>query len=784
MSRLTNKFVLLLVFGVLANAGLAQIPSFVNFESPQAHSIAISQSGEQIFAVNTPGSSLSVFAVAEQSNLELTLEIPVGLEPVSVAERSDGEVWVVNYLSDSVSVVDLIRGVVVETIQVGDRPGDIAFVDNGRLAFVTSMTEQNVYVIDTGARAVVKRLSIPAHSPRTLLSSSDGKTVWVASYLSGNRTTVIPHEKAPKPPTSTGKDLPKAPAQGVIVNTDDPRWKALEGFKLKDEDVFEIDVERLVVRRSFVGVGTILFNLAQHPKSKAVWVTNTDARNLVRFEPQLKGHVVDNRISQLTIEGGTHGSVAVTDLNPSVDYDQLPNTTALKTSLAQPTDMVFSPSGDRAFVASFGTDRVGVLDEKGNVLTRIEVGDTPGADVEPRSKRGPRALAIRPDGKTLYVLNRLSNSISVIDVDSEKTVKELSMRDPTPESIRSGRGYLFDAKLSGNGTVSCASCHVDGDRDGLAWDLGDPGGIMFGNGTAAALHPMKGALVTQTLKGLAGERLFHWRGDRPGLQSFNGTFEHLMGGEQLEEDDLSLFVEYLESIRFGPNPIRNMDDSLSDQPKGTSARDGELVFRKRLDIGREGVNTFRCIDCHMRTNGAGTVGFTGLIAQPTKVAQLRGLHERVPAAGNGLRVSGFGFGADGSKASLRKFLGDSHRFDGITERDKRALENFLLSFPTETPPIVGLTRTLDNRNRSDESVRSDLTLMMKQADIGNCTISVTGLLQGERIKLEYNKNSKSFRSQVENRQELDLEQLLSSINGGSHLSFVAIPIQKNAELER
>jgi hypothetical protein len=124
----------------------------------------------------------------------------------------------------------------------------------------------------------------------------------------------------------------------------------------------------------------------------------------------------------------------------------------------------------------------------------------------------------------------------------------------------------------------------------------------------------------------------------------------------------------------------------------------------------------------------------------------------VPAAGNGLRVSGFGFGADGSKASLRKFLGDSHRFDGITERDKRALENFLLSFPTETPPIVGLTRTLDNRNRSDESVRSDLTLMMKQADIGNCTISVTGLLQGERIKLEYNKNSKSFRSQVENRQ--------------------------------
>ena len=784
MSRLTNKFVLLLLFGVLADAGLAQTPSFVNFESPQAHSIAISQSGEQLFAVNTPGSSLAVYSVKEPANPKLKREIPVGLEPVSVAQRSEGEVWVVNHLSDSVSVVDLKRGVVVKTIQVGDRPGDIVFANEGRLAFVTSMTERKLHAIDTRTRDVVKEISIAAHSPRTLLASADGKKIWVASYLSGNRTTVIPHEKAPKPPAPTGKDLPEAPAQGIIVSTDDPRWKALGGFQLKDEDVFEIDVDKLSVRRSFSGVGTILFNLAQHPKSKAVWVANTDARNRVRFEPQLKGHVVDNRLSHLTIAGGSQGRVAFTDLNPTVDYDELPSTTALETSLAQPTDIVFSPSGDKAYVASFGTDRVGVLDATGKVLNRIEIGDSPGGDADPQSKRGPRALAMRPDGKTLYVLNRLSNSITAIDVASEKVVKELSMRDPTPKNIRSGRGYLFDAKLSGNGTVSCASCHIDGDRDGLAWDLGDPGGKMFGNGTATALHPMKGPLVTQTLKGLAGEKLFHWRGDRPGLQSFNGTFEHLMGGEQLEDDDLSIFVEYLKSIRFGPNPFRNRDDSLTDQPTGTSASDGELIFTKRLGIGREGGNTFRCVDCHMRSNGAGTVGFTGLIAQPTKVAQLRGLHEKLPTAGKGSRVSGFGFGADGSKANLREFLADSHRFDGIMEREKIALESFLQSFPTETPPIVGLTRTLDNRNRNDESARSDLTLMMKQADLGNCTISVTGLLRGERIKLEYNNDSKFFRSQVKNRRELDLEQLLSSIDGGSHVSFIAFPDNTRTELQR
>ena len=33
--------------------------------------------------------------------------VPVGLEPVAVAARTDGEVWVVNHLSDSVSIVDV-----------------------------------------------------------------------------------------------------------------------------------------------------------------------------------------------------------------------------------------------------------------------------------------------------------------------------------------------------------------------------------------------------------------------------------------------------------------------------------------------------------------------------------------------------------------------------------------------------------------------------------------------------------------------------------------------------
>ncbi|MBC8356899.1 MAG: beta-propeller fold lactonase family protein [Planctomycetes bacterium] len=771
---------LLFTLLVLANGNdcAAQEQAFVNFESPQSHGLATSSEGNRLFVVNTPANSLVVLSIDEPTSPKAATEIPVGLEPVSVAQPSENEVWVVNHLSDSVSVIDLRRGVVVETVQVGDRPGDVVFADQGRLAFVSSMNEQCVYVIDVATRKIKKRISIPTHSPRTLLASSDEMTVWVASYLSGNGTTVVPHNAAPAPPTPTNAKLPDPPRQGIIVSATDPRWKSQLGFELKDEDVFEIDVETLNIRSSFAGVGTTLFNLAQHSKSGEVWVVNTDARNLVRFEPQLKGHVVDNRISRLDVVGTSDSPVSITDLNPHIDYEQLASTVGLETAIAQPTDIVFNSTGDKAFVASFGTDRIGVLDDAGNVLTRIELHDAPAGDTDPRHKRGPRSLAMHRDGTTLYVLNRLSNSVSVVDTKSQRVVNELVMSDPTPDFIRAGRGYLFDAKLSGNGTVSCASCHVDGDRDGLAWDLGDPGGAMFNNGTAQAVHPMKGPLLTQTLRGLAGEKLFHWRADRPGLASFNGTFEHLMGGEQLADNDLAVFVGYLQSIHFGPNPRRNRGDSLSAHPTGMSARDGERIFMKRLDVGREGSNKFRCADCHMRSNGAGTTGFTGLIEQPTKVAQLRGLNERISFAGDGTRIGGFGFGADGSKAALREFFADSHRFQGITEQDKAALESFLLSFPTETPPIVGFTRTVHAANLNEESIQSDVALLIEQAQLGNCSLSVTGLLRSKRIDMVYDRASGLFRDRVSGDDEVALEHIMAGIGDNqSFLSFVANPAE-------
>ncbi len=65
--------------------------------------------------------------------------MPVGLEPVAVAARTNTEVWVTNLLSDSVSIVTLTGTPhVVRTLLVGDEPRDIVFAGHPARAFITT----------------------------------------------------------------------------------------------------------------------------------------------------------------------------------------------------------------------------------------------------------------------------------------------------------------------------------------------------------------------------------------------------------------------------------------------------------------------------------------------------------------------------------------------------------------------------------------------------------------------------------------------------------------------
>src|SRR4051812_23015579 len=73
--------------GLIRGSAHASSP-YTLFESGQVRPLAMSPDKQHLFAVNTPDNRLEIFRIREH-RLVHTASIPVGLEPVAVAVRTD-----------------------------------------------------------------------------------------------------------------------------------------------------------------------------------------------------------------------------------------------------------------------------------------------------------------------------------------------------------------------------------------------------------------------------------------------------------------------------------------------------------------------------------------------------------------------------------------------------------------------------------------------------------------------------------------------------------------------
>ncbi len=744
---LTGTFLVMIVLIVPRTITRAQVAltAFANFEGSQTNPIRLSSDGTRLFAVNTPDSTLSVFDVTQPSSPLLLAQIPVGLEPVSVNPRTDDEAWVVNQVSNSISVVSVSRKIVTDTIAARTEPMDVVFA--GGLAYVSKSRSNQIAAYDVNTHAQTAVIQLYADNPRALAVSPDGSKVYAAIAFSGNGTTVVPPSVAPPQSAPSNPALPPPPQVALIVKASDPNWTHALQFAMPDNDIAIINTGTTPTLAGYYsGVGTTNLGLAVNPTTGDIFVANTDALNLTHFEPNLRGHFVNNRITRIT---AATGQVTPFDLNPGMNYSVLPNPPALATALAQPTSVVFDPGGAFMWVAAFGTDRVAQVDTNGNVLSRIEIAQASGAgsNVDPINKKGPRGLALNAVSQTLYVLNRLSNSISIVNTSQKTVLSEISIGDnPTPTVIRNGRGFLYDAKLSGNGTGSCASCHVDGDMDHIAWDLGDPGGSMASvtqGSQTFQFHPMKGPMTTQTFRGISNLAPYHWRGDRANFAAFNAAFSTLLGGPQLSDANMANYTNFVNTLLFLPNPYENLDRSLPNSLLNGNAVTGQTDF-STLKLSVNGTALVTCASCHTSTSCASGTNLQIIqpagTPQPLKVPQLRNVYQKVLKApyvtSTGLQViDGFGLTHDGSTTLPGFFAAKS--FTLYSPQQVLDISAFLFSFDTGTAPAVGYTRTITSANYNTSSVQSDWTTLQSQAAAGSIDLIARGTLGGILHGLKY-----------------------------------------------
>lgn len=910
---------------MMPQAAQAASPSFIAFESGQVRPLAMSSDGTRLFAVNTPNGTLEIFNITP-TGLQLFARVPVGMEPVAVALRSDNEAWVVNHLSDSVSVVSLDGAPrVVRTLLVGDEPRDIVFAGSPAKAFITtahrgqqltdpslsgvpgagdpkittpSIGRADVWVFNPASLGSamggvpVRIMSFFADTPRALAVSPDHNTVYVAAFQSGNETSSVNEQlicdsfDLNKTCTVVGKTMPggrlgpqtnaegkPAPKTGMMVkyNRATGHWEDIVGrnwdaavpYTLPDKDVFAVDANALSEKRFYQHVGTTLFNMVANPVTGKLYVSNTEANNMTRFEGPGKfgGSTVQGKIALSRVTVIVDNNVMPRHLNKHIDYTKLVSDPAFDPtvkdhSLATPTEMAVSKDGQTLYVAAFGSSRIGVFNTN-ELETDSFNPRKASSNYITVSGGGPSGLVLDEARGQMYVMTRFDNAVKVVNLSSHAEVAQAALPNPEPDAVIKGRPMLYDARRSSsNGEASCASCHIFGDMDALAWDLGNPDGVVTkspipgkftdglqfqgakiifnvktkinGSDDPTDFHPMKGPMTTQTLRGMRNSGAMHWRGDRSngvyGVSAFDSTvsfknfavaFAGLLGNPApMSEADMQTFADFMLQVQMPPNPIRNLDNSLTaSQQRGKDFYFGDRPVDgfKLVLFGKSVLANNNCNGCHTVDPSQGKFGTGGFqsfegISQIVKVPQLRNLYAKVgrfgaaaipfataqPTGFLGDQVRGFGFVHDGSADTLAHFFTVrvfqptlNSGFPLINPDATRSdVSDFVHVMDSDLAPIVGQQITLTSANAAAVGPRIDLLIQRAKApfvskelggNVTECDLVAQLVEGGTRKGYVYDPASAQFVSAMDSTRRTDAALRALANTAGQEVTYTCTP---------
>jgi YVTN family beta-propeller protein len=221
------------------------------------------------------------------------------------------------------------------------------------------------------------------------------------------------------------------------------------------------------------------------------------------------------------------------------------------------------------------------------------------------TQANPRRLGLSGDGKTLVVSNYLADSLTVIDTEKLKVVKHISLGGPAPNAARRGEILFNSGKMTFQGAFTCASCHPNGEADGLNWDLTRDGIGNFKN--------------TKSLLGVRDTAPYGWEGRSATLEDrVTGTLRTLHQHEpaSTEVEDLVAYLKSLPPPK--PEPVAEKDKPAVER--------GAALFQGKA----------RCATCHKgaalddsKSHDVGTRGDTDTV-DAFDTPSLRGVGRTAP----------------------------------------------------------------------------------------------------------------------------------------------------------
>ncbi len=596
---------------------------------------------------------------------------------------------------DAVAVVRIDEAEVSQWYGTCARPSTLSHARSGGSAntlLVACPEDDVVQVWDTANHALRESLALPRGSrPWSVVAPSTGNAGWVALQATGQVVEII------APPTgavSLGRTIDVLPDPRGLALHDDTlivsrhrSEDAAAAFVIVDTDDGEVTEYSLAFDpgpdsdTTSRGVPSYLQQITVSPDGRRAFFPSLQsnvARGLYR-DGQAMTHETTNRaiLSQAALTNDEVEFAGVGAVG-----DELVRKVFDDRDLA--VSAAFSPDGDWVHVGMLGMEAIDTLD----AYTGQASGGIQGLT------GGVQGLRMTSDGQTLFAISTVSRTLWALDVSGSGNPEITTTWDltrpgvPDPLTAEQYTGRLIfqraaDVRMTQDGYLSCASCHLDGDDDRRVWDFTDRG---------------EGLRSTISLLGRGGSAPIHWSANFDELQDFENDIRGPMRGSgfladadwELTSDtlgeskagrsaDLDALAAYVASLTVYPkSPWRASDGQMT-----ADAVAGQAIFEDE-DVG--------CAECHLGpeyhdsqwlgpadpllqdvgTLTAASGGRMGGDLPGLDTPTLRGLHATPP------------FLHDGSAATLREVLVDRNPTDahgvtsGLTEQQLDQLERFLL----------------------------------------------------------------------------------------------------------
>jgi YVTN family beta-propeller protein len=514
----------------------------------------------------------------DQSGLPLKARY---LSPIEIAFSPDGHLlYVVCEGSDEVRVVDAESGKVLNSIQVGHIPRDIALSPGARRAYVTNAWSDTVSVIDTQTRQVVQTLRT-GFEPTGVVLDKPGTTLYVANRLSSDVSVID---------LATGQEVKRLLAgrgASYLETSPDGKWVycthiypnpgAFRSVPESEITVIDTATRRVVDRKSLANVAGV-FHVAASADGKIVAAAQLRPKNLIPLAHVEHGAVFGD---SLTLFGDEIGGTL------QIPIDEVDRYYAL------PWGIAITPDKSKIFVTTAGSESVTAIDVarllKAVRTRRQAFANDLSASAEYVTARipvgrNPRGLALSPEGKRLYVANRLDDTLSVIDTNADRVISTIDLGGPKNiDPLRRGERLFYTADFSFQGQFGCANCHLDSTIDGLEWDL-EPDG--FG----------KDIVDNRLLENLAGTEPFKWNGGNPDMPTECGprTEKFFFRSQSFNQQELTDLVTYIYSLPYRPNRYRLPNGELTSAQERGRAIFERIITKRGLPIPEAN----QCTYCH------------------------------------------------------------------------------------------------------------------------------------------------------------------------------------------